>query len=117
MATKLPTAPVPMALAGKSPTPTFATKTVIQPPLGQPFGQTSKLSVSFSSLQPTPPSSLTTSSKLSTPSLSASLSSASLQSANHQCNQKWSSTTTTEYHHPLPLQPVTTTATTNATTH
>jgi len=81
MATKLPTAPVPMALAGKSPTPTFATKTVIQPPLGQPFGQTSKLSVSFSSLQPTPQSSLTTSSKLSTPSLSASLSSASLQSS------------------------------------
>ena len=81
MTTKLPTAPVPMPLAGKSPTPAFATKTVLQPSIGQPFGQTSKLSVSFSSLQPTPPSSLTTSSKLSTPSLSASLSSASLQSS------------------------------------
>jgi len=81
MTTKLPTAPVPMPLAGKSPTPAFATKTVLQPSIGQPFGQTSKLSVSFSSLQPTPPSSLTTSSKLSTPSLSASLSSATLQSS------------------------------------
>merc|ERR1719288_746881 len=79
MATKLPTAPVPMSLAGKS--PTFATKTVIQSPLGQSYGQTSNLKVSFSPLQPTPPSSLTASSKLSGPTLSASLSSTSLQSS------------------------------------
>jgi len=79
MTTKLPTAPVPMSLAGKS--PTFATKTVIQSSLGQSYGQTSNLKVSFSSLQPTPPSSLTASSKLSGPTLSASLSSTSLQSS------------------------------------
>ena len=51
---------------------------MIQSPLGQPFGQSPKLSVSFSSLQPTPPSSHA-SSKLSTSSLSSTLSSASLQ--------------------------------------
>jgi len=77
MNTRLPTTPLPIPLTGKSSTP-FATKTMIQSPLGQPFGQSPKLSVSFSSLQPTPPSSHA-SSKLSTPSLSSTLSSASLQ--------------------------------------
>ena len=81
MTTRLPTAPVlPIPLGGKSSNPPYATKTLIQPPLGgQPYGQTSKLSVSFSSLVPTPPSSLTTSTKLTTPNLSSTLSSASLQ--------------------------------------
>merc|ERR1719412_818305 len=76
MTTRLPTTPIPMSLTAKS-TP-FATKTIIQPPMGQAYGQSPKISVSFSSLVPTPPSSLMTSTKLSTPSLSA-LSSVSLQ--------------------------------------
>jgi len=80
MPTRLPTTPLlPIPMTGKFPNPTFATKTLIQPPLGQPYGQSPKLSVSFSSLVPTPPSSLTTSSKLTTPTLSSTLSSASLQ--------------------------------------
>ena len=78
MTTRLPTAPIPMSLTAKT-TP-FATKTIIQPPLGQTYGQSPKISVSFSSLVPTPPSSLTTSTKFSTTSIS-SLSSVSLQSS------------------------------------
>merc|ERR1719412_2750094 len=69
MTTRLPTTPIPMSLTAKS-TP-FATKTILQPPIGQPYGQSPKISVSFSSLVPTPPSSLTTSTKLPAPSLSS----------------------------------------------
>ena len=83
MTTRLPTTPLPLSMTAKTSSPIVATKTILQPPrppLGQPYGQTQKLSVSFSSLvPPPPPSSLTTSTRFSTPSLSSALSSASLQ--------------------------------------
>ena len=83
MTTRLPTTPLPLSMTGKSPSPIVATKTVLQaprPPLGLPYGQTQKLSVSFSSLvPPPPPSSFTTSTKLSTTSFSSGFCSSSLQ--------------------------------------
>merc|ERR1719479_477410 len=102
LSTRLPTLPLPLSMTTKSSAPIVATKTILpppRPPLGQSYGQTTKLSVSFSSLvPPPPPSSLTTSARLGvTSSLSSALSSASSQGTPVSMLNKKSSASSSSY--------------------
>ena len=102
LTTRLPTLPLPLSMTTKTSAPIVATKTILpppRPPLGQSYGQTTKLSVSFSSLvPPPPPSSLTTSARLGlTSSLSSALSSASSQGTPASMLNKKSSASSSSY--------------------